>query len=136
MLQYTDDWHVFLDKTWQPVKLCALEVHHKTVVAQIEGFSEREQVTYLTNKDIVIPKGRLPALEPGEYYWHELIGMTVINQEGELFGTVVEMMATGSNDVLVIQGEKKHLIPYLPGDYVMNIDDQKKVITVDWDIGF
>lgn len=135
ILRYSD-WHVFLNKQWQPVKLLAIEVHNKTIIAQIEGYPERELVASLTNADIAIQESQLAILEAGEYYWHQLIGMNVINQTGDSFGTVIEIMPTGSNDVLVVQGDRRHLIPYLPGQYVIDINENQKVITVDWDVDF
>lgn len=135
ILGYTD-WHAFLNHQWQPVKLLHVEVHNKTIVAQIEGYPERELAAHLTNVEIAVQKSQLASLEPGEYYWHQLVGMDVINQKGQSFGKVMEIMPTGSNDVLVVQGEKRHLIPYLPGQFIINIDDSQQVITVDWDVDF
>ena len=135
ILRYTD-WHAFLNNQWQPVKLLCIEVHNKTIIAQIEGYPDRELVSRLTNIEIAVQKEQLAELEPGEYYWHQLVGMKVINQQGIPFGVVTEVMPTGSNDVLVVQGEKRHLIPYLPGQFIMDINDTEKVITVDWDVDF
>lgn len=135
ILSYTD-WHVFLNNIWQPVKLLSAQAHNKTIVAQVEGYPEREIVARLTNADIAVHKDQLAALEPGEYYWHDLVGMKVINKDNQPFGTVTEVMPTGSNDVLVVQGEKRHLIPYLLGQFIIEINDQEKVITVDWDLDF
>ncbi len=47
----------------------------------------------------------LAQLQPGEYYWHELIGMQVVNSTGVSLGKVAEIMPTGSNDVLVVEGK-------------------------------
>lgn len=135
ILSYSD-WHVFLNKCWQPIKVLSAHIHTKTIVAQIEGYSERETAALLTNVEIAIHKDQLASLKTGEYYWHQLVGMSVINQQGQLFGKVIEVMPTGSNDVLVVQGEKRHLIPYLPGQYIIQIDDQTQTITADWDMDF
>jgi 16S rRNA processing protein RimM len=135
ILRYTD-WHAYLDYTWQPIKLLSVEVHNKAIVAQVEGFPEREKVARLTNIEIAVAKEQLAELEPGEYYWHQLVGMNVLNQKGESFGKVMEVMPTGANDVLVVQGEKRYLIPYLPGQFIINIDDSQQIITVDWDLDF
>lgn len=131
-----NDWHICLNKSWQPIKLLSVQVHNKAIVAQIEGFPERESVARLTNIEIAVSRDQLAPLAPGEYYWHQLVGMTVINQQEQVFGKVVEVMPTGSNDVLVVEGEKRHLIPYLPGQFVLNIDDKSQTITVDWDMDF
>lgn len=135
ILRYTD-WHVCLNNTWQPVKILSIEVHNKAIIAQIEGYPERELVARLTNAEVAVQKEQLAELEPGEYYWHQLIGMKVVNPKGESFGTVVEVMPTGANDVLVVQGEKRYLIPYLPGQFIIEINDSQQVITVDWDLDF
>ena len=45
-------------------------------------------------------------------------------------------MPTGANDVLVVVGEKRHLIPYLPDRTILGVDDVKRIITVDWDVDF
>jgi 16S rRNA processing protein RimM len=135
ILRYTD-WHVFLNNTWQPVKLLCVEVQNKAIIAQIEGYPERELVSRLTNAEIAIQKEQLAELEAGEYYWHQLIGMKVINQKGESFGTVIEVIPTGANDVLIVEGEKRYLIPYLPGQFIIEINDCQQVITVDWDVDF
>ena len=41
-------------------------------------------------------------------------------------------METGSNDVMVIKGEREFLIPYLP-DVIIKVDLEAKKVLVDWD---
>ena len=53
-----------------------------------------------------------------------------------MMGPVLEIMPTGANDVLVVVGEKRHLIPYLPGHSILNVDEQEKIIHVDWPVEF
>ena len=62
--------------------------------------------------------------------------MQVVTPEGILLGSVSEMLSTGANDVLVVIGEKRHLIPYLPGRSVIEVNDSQRKITVDWDTDF
>lgn len=135
ILRYTD-WHAFIANQWKPLKILHIEVTNKSILAQIEGYSEREQVAFLTNVEIAISRSQLPSLVEGEYYWHELVGMQVINQQGQSFGKVTEIMPTGANDVLVVDGEKRHLIPYLPGQFVIEVDKSQNLIRVDWDLEF
>ncbi|TAL61646.1 MAG: ribosome maturation factor RimM [Legionella sp.] len=135
ILRYTD-WHAFLNNQWQPIKILSVETHNKAIVAQVAGYPERESVARLTNIEIAVSHEQLAELAPGEYYWHQLIGMKVINTKGEPLGVVSEILPTGSNDVLVVQGEKRHLIPYLPDVYILNIDNSQQIITVDWDMDF
>lgn len=127
------DWHVYIDKKWQPIELLHTELRHKLILVEVAGYTEREQVADLTNIDIAIDYAQLPPLAPGEYYWHQLIGLRVVNLQGEALGTVKEIMPTGSNDVLVVEGTKRYLIPYLPGRFISHIDPSQQLITVDWD---
>ena len=135
IMQYKD-WHIQLHDHWQPLDLLHLEMNNKFILTQVAGYQEREDVARLTNKDIAIKRDQLPVLEQGDYYWHELIGMRVQNIEGASLGTVTEIMSTGANDVLVVVGEKRQLVPYLPGRSVITVDNSQRVITVDWDLDF
>ena len=53
----------------------------------------------------------------------------MINQQGQTFGKVIEVMPTGANDVLVVEGDKRHLIPYLPGKFIIDINLSQNLIT-------
>lgn len=129
-------WHALIQKQRQPLKLLHIEVQVKSIIARVEGYDERELAAKLTNVDILVPATELPVLPSGEYYWHQLVGMRVINEQGKIFGEVSEVMSTGSNDVLVVQGDKRYLIPYLRDHFILDIDDNQKIITVDWDPDF
>ncbi|KTD05885.1 16S rRNA-processing protein RimM [Legionella gratiana] len=135
VLKYTN-WHAFIDNKWRPIKLVRAEVQSKSIIIQIEGYLERELVAHLTNIEIAVHQDQLEQLKPGEYYWHQLIGMNVINQQGESFGKVTEIIPTGANDVLVVEGDKRHLIPYLPGQFILDINLNQQLITVNWDVDF
>ena len=135
ILRY-EDWHAFINHKWQPIKLLNAEVQTKSIIAQIEGYPERETVAHLTNVEIAVQQAQLEELDSGEYYWHQLIGMNVVNSKGESFGKVTEIIPTGSNDVLLVQGEKRHLIPYLPSQFILDVNLSQQLITVDWDLDF
>ncbi|AHE66037.1 ribosome maturation factor RimM [Legionella oakridgensis] len=135
ILHYTP-WYIGTKEGWQPLTLQRADINNKLILAQLECCHDREQAAHLTNTEIAVRRAQFPELKAGEYYWHQLIGMDVINLQGITLGTISEIMPTGSNDVLVISGQKRFLIPYLPGHYVLEIDDQKNLITVDWDVDF
>lgn len=126
-------WCIKIKQQWQPIQIIRAEQHQQYVLAQIEGYPEREQVALLTNLEIAVPIEQLPALQPGEYYWHQLIGMQVMNQERHILGQVTEIIPTGANDVLVVAGKKRCLIPYIQTRYILSVDAENKMIQVDWD---
>ena len=129
-------WHAYINEHWQPLRLVEKELTAKHFLVRIEGYTERHQAANLTNIKVGILKKELPSLPPDEYYWHELIGMVVTNLQGIVLGKVIDLLPTGANDVLIVEGKRQHFIPYLPGQFVVKIDKNGKSMTVDWDEDF
>lgn len=129
-------WLAKINHVVQEVKPLTLQRNNKFDLVKIAGYESREKAALLTNVEIVIESNQLPILAENEYYWHELIGMKVQNDQGVSLGEVKEMLETGANDVIIVEGEKRHLIPYIYNDFVLNIDNLQKLITVNWDPDF
>lgn len=109
----------------------------KTVVAKFSGCNDRESARALIGLDIAVKRSQLSqSMESGEYYWTDLEGLTVINREGIILGQVDYLFETGSNDVLVVKGERERMIPYIWQQVVLEVDLLKGQIIVDWDVDF
>lgn len=126
-------WHIQKNGNWVPIHIDNFQTQNQTILVKIEGYTEREAVAELTNCNIAVLREQLPKLPEGDFYWHELQNMMVQNKEGAILGQVVDIMPTGTHEVLVIQGEKQHLIPYVPDIYIVKVDSVQRQITVDWD---
>jgi 16S rRNA processing protein RimM len=138
ILQYPE-WFIRKPKaTWQAIKRLTEQMTPQYVFAQIEGYNSREEVSLLTNLEIAVPREVLANLDSGEHYWHDLIGMRVIHEAGVDIGVVDSILATGSNDVLVVidKNKKRRLIPYLLDEVIQTIDRKNREITVCWDLDF
>ena len=107
-------------------------LHGKNVIAQIDGVEDRVLAAELIGSKIYIEPGQLPKLTEGEYYWSDLIGMKVESLESEPLGTVETMMETGANDVMVLQGDRERLIPFVIDEIVREVDLANKRVVVDW----
>ncbi|MCL7929328.1 ribosome maturation factor RimM [Halomonas llamarensis] len=114
----------------------------KGLVVQLEGVNDRDAAEILANADILMPKEALPALSDDEYYWHELEGLSVLTQVGERLGQVSYLFETGANDVMVVHGDneaidkRERLLPFLPGDVIIDVDIKAKRMVVNWDSAF
>lgn len=115
--------------------------HGKGLVAHIRGVDDRNQAETYRGLDVSVAAGSLPALEEGEYYWHQLQGLQVwcgTDHGSVLLGEVDYLIDTGANDVLVVkpsQGsvdQRERLIPWLPGSTVSQVDLAAGRIEVDW----
>ena len=108
----------------------------KGLVARLAGVEDRETAQALRGSAIRVPRTALPPLAPGEYYWADLQGLRVITREGVELGQVADLLETGANDVLVVRGERERLIPYVPGEVVLEVDVAAGWLQVDWDPEF
>jgi 16S rRNA processing protein RimM len=114
--------------------------HGKHLIAMLENIKDREQAESLVNQQIAVFRDQLPKLGEEEYYWADLVGLAVQLEDGTSLGTIQSMLATGANDVMVVQGElqseRERLIPFVTGQYVKSVDLDVKLIVVDWDPDF
>lgn len=136
-------WFLKIKGEWQPTELENWRHHNHEIIVKLKGVDDREVAQTLANVEIGVDLSVFPELEEGDYYWHDLIGCSVVNLEGYTMGTVTEMMETGSNDVLVVKantkdafGKQERLIPFLYEQVVKRVDLTTKTIEVDWDAGF
>lgn len=126
-------WLIKQNDQWQTVKLSGVKPQGKGLIAAFEGISDRTEATALVGLEIAIERKQLPEVKQGEFYWHDLISMQVINNDNETLGVVTGLLETGANDVLVVEADKqRHLIPYVQGVYIKDIDIVRGVMQVDW----
>ena len=108
----------------------------KGVVATLPGIDDRDAAEAARGLDVFVPREALPPPKPGEYYWVDLEGLRVRNVEGADFGVVSHLFSTGANDVLVAHGDRERMIPFVLPDYIVAIDFDAGLVTVDWDPEF
>ena len=118
------------------VKLVDGKLQGKTVVAQLDGFTDRDQAQALLGWDVLITQDQLPETGAGEFYWSELIGLEVENLQGIRLGIIDSLLETGANDVLIIQGDRERAIPFIQGQTVIEINLNLGRMIVDWDSEF
>lgn len=135
ILRYSP-WQLHVGNQWLAVNVTDGRRHGKGLVALLEGWEDREAGRSLLGVQIAVERSQLPALAPDEYYWADLIGLRVVNRNEVELGRVDSLMETGSNDVLVVRDDRERLIPYVPGDVVLDVDLTAGVIRVDWDPDF
>ena len=109
---------------------------HKGVVATLPEIQDRDAADALRGTEVWVPRSTLPPPSPGEYYWVDLEGLRVQNLEGVDFGTVSHLFSTGANDVLVVQGDRERMIPFVEPDFITSVDFDAGLVTVDWDADF
>ncbi|MCZ7586682.1 MAG: ribosome maturation factor RimM [Deltaproteobacteria bacterium] len=98
------------------------------VVMKVAGIDTIDAAQTFVGGDVLAPETSLRALDEGEYYWYQLVGLRVIAASGRDLGVIERLFATGSNDVLVVRdGDRERYIPYTT-DAVAAIDLSAKVL--------
>jgi 16S rRNA processing protein RimM len=132
LLDY-DTWHVGNEQSWRPLQVLEANVHGgKVLIAKLQGIVDRTAAEKCKGLLIAVPRDSLPEQPEGEYYWSDLIGLSVENLAGESFGIVDSLLETGANDVLVVKGERgETLIPFI-ASVIQQVSLKEKTIRVDW----
>jgi 16S rRNA processing protein RimM len=129
-------WLLKTGNEWRRIEVLKGREHGKTVVAQLAGIDDRNQAEALRGAEIAVQRSQLEELDSDEYYWFDLVGLRVMNQDDLELGKVDHLFETGSNDVMVVKGDRERLVPFIQGQYVKNVDLKAGVIRVDWDSEF
>ena len=106
--------------------------HGKGLIVRLEGVVDRDRADELRGMDIIVARDRLPEPEPGHYYWADLEGLEVSTTAGKQLGAVTEMIAAGAADVMVIEGERRVLVPFVIGETVVSVDLEAGTAVVAW----
>jgi 16S rRNA processing protein RimM len=128
-----DRWYLKRKGEWQATAISEGKRHGKTVIAHFEGVDDRDEAAAFINCEIAIERDALPEAEDGSYYWADLEGLRVVHRDGTELGRVAYLMETGANDVLVTEGERERLIPFVADKVILDVDLDEGVISVDWE---
>lgn len=135
-----DTWWIGKQDNWREVAVEQAKIHNDVLVVKLAGVDDRDQAFACKGLQVAVPREALPEPEDNEYYWSDLIGLAVKNQQGVDFGYVTDVFETGANDVLVVKtgkenGNIERLIPFID-QVVLAVDVSTKTMQVDWDADF
>lgn len=125
-------WSLRFADGWRDLTVEEGRIQGNGIVARLAGFTERDQAAALIGIDIGLAPVQLPPPKANEYYWADLVGMTVVNLKDVELGEVAELLETGANDVMVIRGDRERLIPFIKS-VIQSVDLVKRRVRVDWD---
>lgn len=139
MLQVKDWWLDLPDM--HNVKVLQARKQGDEVVALFSGIDNREAAEALRGSVVFISRSHFPALPEDEYYWVDLIGLSVFNRRGDALGTVKGLIDNGAHPVLQVTVENSEnkvrelLIPFVD-QFIGDVDREGGKITVDWELDY
>lgn len=110
--------------------LDSLQTGRKWFIMKLAGVEDKDAASKLVGSSLWMPLEKIKKLPDGEYYWHELIGLAVVTEEGRILGRIKSVFPTGSNDVYVCRGNGKEILLPAIDDVVRKIDLEQRVMVV------
>lgn len=101
------------------------------IIVKFKEIADINEAEKYKNLVVYADREDLPELEEGAHYIADLIGLTVVDEEGEVIGELVDVFNTGANDIYDVKrsGKKNLLLPVID-EVVKDIDLESKKITV------
>ena len=123
------------------LKITDAKDHGDRVVATAQEVPDRSAAEALKGARVFVSRASFPSAEADEFYWVDLIGLDVVNRQGERLGAVADLLDTGAHAVLRVVDDSgssepvERLIPFV-GAYVDQVDQSARRITVDWGLDY
>ncbi|MEC7105271.1 MAG: ribosome maturation factor RimM, partial [Pseudomonadota bacterium] len=117
---------------WRQLDDCEIQNHKDGYLVRLAGVEQREQAQVYSGSLIGVSSEVLGDTEDNEFYWHDLIGCEVVNEQSQILGKVTGLLETGAHDVLQIaKGGESLLIPFVD-PYVIDVQIPRRHIKVMW----
>jgi 16S rRNA processing protein RimM len=135
VLRATRKWWLLGQGTAQALELQAVRRHAAGLVAKWVGCDGPEAAEDLKGARVAVARGDFPPLEPGEFYWVDLVGMRVVNRSGRELGRVKGLRTTAAHDILEVgaPAEGNDLLVPWAAPYFDGVDRESGTIRVDWE---
>ena len=117
-------------------------INGKKLIARVDGIDTRETADSFGGFEIYVDREELPQLDDGAFYWLQLHGLKVLNNQGVVFGQVDHLLQTGANDVLVVHptedsiDDQERLIPYVEDKVIQKVEISVGEIVIDWEVDY
>lgn len=100
------------------------------LVLKLEGIEDRASAERIKGEVLEVPEAERPPLPPGSYYADDLIGLAVVDPDGQFLGSLGEVLQTGANDVYVVRGPRGELLLPAVEDVVLEVDLERRRMVV------
>ncbi len=136
----TDDPERFLDldevtldagREMIPLEIQNVKFFKNMVILKFKGYDNINDIEKYKGRDLLIRRNQAVDLEEDEYFIGDLIGLSVVTEEGAVLGTLTDVMPTGANDVYIVRQEsgKELLLPAIK-ECIREVDLEGRFIKV------
>jgi 16S rRNA processing protein RimM len=122
---------IYLGEKHMKLDISGQRLHNEGLLLSFVGITTPEQAGRFRNQVLSIPTSEASELPKGEFYFHDLLNLEVVDKAGILLGTLTEILETGANDVYVVTDAsgRELLLPAIP-DVILDVDLGARIIKV------
>jgi 16S rRNA processing protein RimM len=110
------------DEEKRALIISEVKVQAQSILLRFQGLDTRQQAEMISGSSLYLKTADLQPLPEGEYYWHQLIGSRVHNDQGRLLGVVEEIFSTAAHDIWVIRTVNKEIMLPAVEDFIAAVD--------------
>lgn len=122
---------VYAGEVHEPLRIVGIRGHNQELIVRFEGMNTPEEVGRLRNAMVFVKASEIPSLPEGEYYHHQLLGLTVVDETGRELGKLEQILETGANDVYVVKTvEGKELLLPAVDDVILEVNLERREVRV------
>lgn len=122
--------HVYLGEEAVQHDVVRFRRHGDELLLQLADVCDRNGAEPLHGQLVQIAREEAAPLQAGQFYEHQIVGLSVVTVDGHALGEVVEVLATGANDVYVVQGLRGEILLPARVEVVRAIDLDAGTMTV------
>jgi len=127
--RFTPSSKIYINR--QPMTINSTEWHKGKAIIKLNTIDSIEDAQGLRGQPIEIHHSQVYPLPEGQYYHFQLIGLEVWTTQGELLGTVTDILTADSNDNYVVRGAKGEILIPAIEDVIKSIDLDKGCIVIE-----
>lgn len=116
---------------WREIEIEDGRWNGRGVTLKLAGIESPEAAKMYSGAELGVWRSELPETAPGEYYWNDLEGLDAVTPTGELLGRIDHFRMLPSNPLVVVRGEREHLIPFVK-ERIVAIDLNARRVVLDW----
>jgi 16S rRNA processing protein RimM len=122
---------VYVGEAHQPQRIRSRRWHDRALLLAFDSCLDSESVGQFRNQLVCVRADDRPALPEGEYYHHQILGLSVVSDTGQALGRLVQILSTGANDVYIVRPEAgpEVLLP-VTEEVILRVDLERGEILV------
>ncbi|RLD60475.1 MAG: 16S rRNA processing protein RimM [Bacteroidetes bacterium] len=105
--------------------------HNNTAIVKLADIETNEDAVSLIGCDLFLPLAFLPPLKGKKFYFHEIMGFSIIDKNQGDIGFVTDVLDNTSQPVFVINKDNDEILVPMTDEIILNVDRENKVIEIE-----